>query len=1199
MTQATLKKTWLNKLAYLYEKIDEQDEHIPELIDLIRKTEQNELTIAFCGHFSAGKSSIMNYLFGTQILPTSPIPTSANVVTVKRGPERIRLQYADGYEQQVVGTYSDKAFQALCKDGERSIGVILEREDLPIPEGVAIVDTPGIDSTDEAHKLATETHLHIADVIFYMMDYNHVQAEGNLQFIKDLAERGKQIYPIINQIDKHRQSELPFSVFEQSVKEAFVAWGIKKNKIFYTTLKQPNHPQNQINEVKALLQKIYLQKDELMEHNLILETRFLLTQHIKQKAAAYTPLGNCLEQKNEWTEKKAEIVQKLVDCEQEKQEITTGLTRELDQLLQNAYLMPANLRDLARSYLEAMQPDFKVGLLFARNKTEQEIQKREHIFLETLTKTVSTQLSGHIEELVLRHARKYGIYNKLGKDLHQTIPILSTKLLQSTIKPGAGLTGNYVLTYTTDLADQLKASYRGFVRSYLTKYLPLLESKVQKEIKQLENELKTITNELNSLENIINIHHNLEQEQLALYAVLDQNNVPAPAISIEQLLCEKVILKPNTTKLIDESTADKEPKQLQSQVGEERATNSFQEKLQILRSVEERIKQVPSLQTVFQSLQTRRLQMEQQQFTVALFGAFSAGKSSFANALLGAPLLPVSPNPTTATVCRICPPTKEYAHGRGTVTFKSTDTLTTELIAIFQLFQKKVTTLSEAINQIPELISKEMVTTRQKLALPFMRAIQQGYAHVNQILGSTQEMSQQDVISFIANEEKSAFVEEVSLYYDSDLAKLGITLVDTPGADSLHARHTDVAFRYMKQADAILFVTYYNHAFSRADRELLIQLGRVQGSFALDKMYFIVNAADLASSSVELSTVVSYVEEQLTHYGIRQPRMYAVSSLQSLAEKQQNQAPNTAFSKFEQSFLRFIQEDSRQTLLGRMTKDVQDAIKWLDDLLISINSSVEEKANQRIKWKQNKNLLLEQIKALNSNSEQRALTQELKTLLYYVGERLRLRYYDEFAVFINPSTVREAGRLGRKQLRLAAMEFLSFLGNDFVQELRATTLRMEKWILNTTEQFKQHWETDQKELLAGLQLQDVLLPEIEDPKWITPEWDNEHLDFLKAISTYKNNHSFFEESGRDLMREQLKSYFDSNLNLQVEQAMSIINDYCLTIWNRWISIVHSAWSDQVTVHFIRLESSLQENTNKEQLVEVKNELQQSLNQLFQ
>ena len=74
--------------------------------------------------------------------------------------------------------------------------------------------------------------------------------------------------------------------------------------------------------------------------------------------------------------------------------------------------------------------------------------------------------------------------------------------------------------------------------------------------------------------------------------------------------------------------------------------------------------------------------------------------------------------------------------------------------------------------------------------------------------------------------------------------------------------------------------------FSRADREFLIQLGRVKDTFALDKMFFLINAADLAESEEELEMVKGYIADQLLQYGIRNPRLFAISSLCALEEKQ-------------------------------------------------------------------------------------------------------------------------------------------------------------------------------------------------------------------------------------------------------------------------------------------------------------------------
>ena len=48
------------------------------------------------------------------------------------------------------------------------------------------------------------------------------------------------------------------------------------------------------------------------------------------------------------------------------------LYEEIDRVLDNAYLMPFQTRDLAEQYLATRQPDFKVGLFFAKQKTEQE-----------------------------------------------------------------------------------------------------------------------------------------------------------------------------------------------------------------------------------------------------------------------------------------------------------------------------------------------------------------------------------------------------------------------------------------------------------------------------------------------------------------------------------------------------------------------------------------------------------------------------------------------------------------------------------------------------------------------------------------------------------------------------------------------------------------------------------------------------------
>lgn len=83
------------------------------------------------------------------------------------------------------------------------------------------------------------------------------------------------------------------------------------------------------------------------------------------------------------------------------------------------------------------------------------------------------------------------------------------------------------------------------------------------------------------------------------------------------------------------------------------------------------LRDIPGFHKISAELLEKADRLQSRSFTVALFGAFSAGKSSFANALIGEKILPVSPNPTTAAINKIMPVTAEYPHGTVKVFVKS------------------------------------------------------------------------------------------------------------------------------------------------------------------------------------------------------------------------------------------------------------------------------------------------------------------------------------------------------------------------------------------------------------------------------------------------------------------------------------------------------------------------------------------------
>jgi predicted GTPase len=190
--QLLLKQTALNYMTY---KRNEDDERMAKSVLFADKLIKKEFTIGFAGHFSAGKSSMINALTGDQLLPSSPIPTSANVVKVRKAVDDYAIAYlVDDEPVKFDADYDIKTVKEFAKNGALVSQIEIGHSQSVLPEGVTVMDTPGVDSTDDAHRMSTESALHLADIVFYVMDYNHVQSELNFQFTKTLMKYNPRLF---------------------------------------------------------------------------------------------------------------------------------------------------------------------------------------------------------------------------------------------------------------------------------------------------------------------------------------------------------------------------------------------------------------------------------------------------------------------------------------------------------------------------------------------------------------------------------------------------------------------------------------------------------------------------------------------------------------------------------------------------------------------------------------------------------------------------------------------------------------------------------------------------------------------------------------------------------------------------------------------------------------------------------------------
>ncbi|HZG56175.1 dynamin family protein, partial [Paenibacillus sp.] len=378
---------------------------------LAAKGRRDDVFFAFCGHFSAGKSSLINRLCGAKLLPSSPIPTSANIVAIRSGAaSEAVLTYRDGREARVP--LEDAAKHA--KDGEAVEAVELRH---PIPwlgARAVLLDTPGVDSTDDNHRLSTESALHLADIVFYVMDYNHVLSEMNMDFAKRLSEMGKPLVLVVNQIDKHREAEVPFEAFRAGVEDAFRSWGVEPAATLYTTLAAPDHPRNETGRLAALLAALAQGGEALSLAGLASATLELAEEGARAFQARNDERREALRREAAAEDAGASArYEALQTALRERETVRTRLVDRLKgeagRIGDNANLTPATTREKAHAFLESRQPNFRVGLLFAAAKTEEERRRRLEAFHAEFAEHVRARLVWHVRDEVRKAGFELGL----------------------------------------------------------------------------------------------------------------------------------------------------------------------------------------------------------------------------------------------------------------------------------------------------------------------------------------------------------------------------------------------------------------------------------------------------------------------------------------------------------------------------------------------------------------------------------------------------------------------------------------------------------------------------------------------------------------------------------------------------------------------------------------------------------------------
>jgi small GTP-binding protein len=1145
-------KQRLIALHGMFHKIKEYEKE-EQISELFLKVMEEEYAIAFCGHFSAGKSSLINALSNTGILPASPIPTSANIVKMKKGTPKAVIHLKSKEVVTFKHPYDVEEIKSLCKDAELvdAIEIFYESEKNEA-NNIAFYDTPGIDSTDPAHKKATENVIHLADLIFYVMDYNHILSETNIEFIKSLNEKGKSLRLIINQIDKHQEKELTFTSFKDNVFDIFKAFGINKEQIFFTSVRSPAIQHNDLSALVAYIKKIELNKDRLLLEETNRQLRYFVTEFIETNEKDKLDLQAIEEKLEHLYSEKKKLYAKKSETDQNKKEKEESIRSQFVKIIESAQLMPYETREKAGLFIEAAKRDFKVGLFFSKQKTEQERTHRKNAFQEKLQESVDAHINWHAQNFI----------NTLQKEFNNEMPqwkpiSLKDETLHSFVQSGLSSQGQGLLNYCDSIAGEVKKLARQQMSDCISYVISLMNDENeevsaihQNKEKQINKDIAVLTNEKEDAEiwadnknEMINIVSADKQLGFSVDDFEKKIKSGFHEISVEEFksrFAEKTenIAYENETVLHGGIKTK-----------EEGFTSSLIEETDKLYKTAALLKPLSSFSYLADEMNMLAKRLEKRSFSTVLFGAFSAGKSSFANALFGESILPSSPNPTTAAINEIRKPDETNEHGSVIIEMKTEQEVLNEINSILQTNHDDLSFLKERILE-------------EKNEIKHLGAFVDGFQESNKQLGKSIKTNLSEIRSFAAVESKACYVKKIRIFYSCPLTEKGLVLVDTPGANSIHSRHTEVAFEYMKQADIIIYLTYFNHAFSYADREFLIQLGRIKDTFTSDKMFFAINASDLADSEEDKMDVENHVKGNLQTFGIRNPRLFSVSSKNELSE---HGHPTSGFDLFTKSLFYYVENDLEQAMINSADASQNHAKNVLQNMISETEQRLQQEDNYLKALQQRENTLID-FCLKNISLSKKLFDQERKELLFYIKQRVLIRYHDFYKETIHPAAVQSS----KYELQECISELYVKLAHDLHQEFRACSLRLDKWIQRNLNDKEMNVITSAKGYQVSLQE-----PVKESSLYYTPLLsskfsENVNQDHKEWVSYFKNAKQFFEQGGSNDLKNDLAKRVEQEVEQWIVTSNKVLEQHYMIVINKAEDYSKENMLNQITTYFDEL-----------------------------
>lgn len=183
-----------------------------ELSDKIRT---NTFNLVVVGQFKRGKTSLINALLGTDILPVAVVPLTS-IVTIMTYGEALRIKVyfnddrvAEIKPESLADYVTEKGNPKNVKDVRE---VVLTYPSPYLKDGVRLIDTPGVGSIYQHNTDVAYQYLPKSDAALFLLSVDQPMSKAELDFLKDVKEYSNKIFFLLNKADYLRENDLSESV---------------------------------------------------------------------------------------------------------------------------------------------------------------------------------------------------------------------------------------------------------------------------------------------------------------------------------------------------------------------------------------------------------------------------------------------------------------------------------------------------------------------------------------------------------------------------------------------------------------------------------------------------------------------------------------------------------------------------------------------------------------------------------------------------------------------------------------------------------------------------------------------------------------------------------------------------------------------------------------------------------------------------